>query len=377
MRVRMSWLVFVGVFGLTVFPWPALAAVADSWKADWEQTLAAARKEGELSLWGDMEITHPEVVAAFSKAYPFIKVITVTGKVVELMPRIIAERRAEKYLTDIYSGGLGGRAFLDFHRAKMLDPIKPILILPDVVDESKWLGGKHHYADAEGQYIFMYEANPPGTGVSYNTKLVNPRELSSYWDLLAPQWKGKIGSYDPGGPSGSASMITFYYNPQLGASFLRRLLGEMEILVSRDRRQATDWLGSGKVALCIPCRDIESAKKKGLPVDEFERSNFKEAGGDIGTTGNSGLAMINKAPHPNSAKLFINWFLSREGQIVWQKVMNTKVVEASNSTRIDIPKDDVLPEARREEGRNYRVTGFLDPDPVLKVVNELLSEKIK
>ena len=95
-----------------------------------------------MRLWGDQEITHPDIVGAFGKQHPFIKPVTVTGRVGDLMPRIIAERRAGKYLADIYSGGLGGRAFYDFMRAGVLDPIKPALILPEVLDGSKWVNGE-------------------------------------------------------------------------------------------------------------------------------------------------------------------------------------------------------------------------------------------
>ena len=107
------------------------------------------------------------------------------------------------------------------------------------------------------------------------------------------------------------------------------------------------------------------------PVSAKGRERVEKHDG-ISTAGNSGLALINKAPNPNAARVFINWYLSRQGQMVWQEVMNIKVLEPSNSMRIDIPKDSVLPEGRREEGKKYRVTGILDPDPVAKLVNELL-----
>ncbi len=354
-----------------LLPQPVMAA---SGQTAWEKIVAAAKQEGEVILWGDAEITHPDIGAAFAKEYPFIKVVTVGGKIGELMPRIIGERRAGKYLADVYSGGLGGRAFYDFQRAGVLDPIKPVLILPDVVDESKWLSGQHHYADSEGRYVFMFEGNLAGVGLYYNTRLVNPKDFKSYWDLLDPKWKGKIALFERPGV-GSPSFHRFYYNSQLGPDFLRRLLSEMELTVSQARPQATDWLGSGKFPLCIDCADTDRAKKQGVPVDEFDRANLKEAGNEISTAGNSGLALIQKAAHPNAAALFINWYLSRQGQTVWQNVMNTKVVEPSNSMRIDIPKDDLLPEARRDDRQKYRVTGFLDPEPVQQLVNEMRKAK--
>jgi ABC-type Fe3+ transport system substrate-binding protein len=343
-------------------------------KAAWEKTLAGARKEGEVRVWGDMEITHPDIIAAFSKGFPFIKPVLVSGKVGDLMPRIIAERRAGKYLADVYSGGLGGRAFYDFQRAGVLDPLKPALILPDVIDESKWLNSQHHYADAEGRYIFMYEGSVPGLGLYYNSKLVDPKEFHSYWDALNTKWKGKILLFERPG-TGSPNMVRFYYNPQLGPDFVRRLWSEMDLVVSQERRQATDWLGTGKFSLCFDCADTDMARKQGVPVSEFDHANLKEAAGEISTSGNSGLALINKAANPNAAKVLINWFLSRQGQIVWQDVMNKKVVEPSDSMRIDIPKDDVLPPSRRDPGKKYTVVGFQDPEPVTKLINEIRAKK--
>ncbi|MGH7784006.1 MAG: hypothetical protein ACREO5_09245, partial [Candidatus Binatia bacterium] len=77
---------------------------------------------------------------------------------------------------------------------------------------------------------------------------------------------------------------------------------------------------------------------------------------------------------PNAARLFINWFLSRSAQTLWQNVMNTKVQEPSDSMRVDVPKDKVAPPARREEGRRYRITGFLDADPPTKLFRDLLGK---
>ena len=352
----------------------AMAAEKAGWQSEWERTLAGARKEGAVSLWGDMEITHPDIVAAFTKEYPFIKPITVTGRVGDLTMRILSERRAGKYLADLYSGVMGGAAFYEFYGTGVMDPIKPTFILPEVTDESKWLGGKHHYVDPERQNILLYEGNVAGTSIFYNTESVKPTDFSSYWDLLDPKWKGKIAMFERVG-SGFPSMTQIYYNPRLGPDFIKRLLGEMNITVSRDRRQATDWLGTGKVVLCIGCADVERASRDGMPVGELDRKHLKEAGNGIGLNGNSGLALISRAAHPNAARVFTNWFLSRRGQMVWQEVMNAKVGEPSNSMRIDIPKDKVLPAARREDGAKYSVTGFLDPEPPARLIDELLGRK--
>ena len=344
------------------------------WQREWEKVLDGAKKEGEVRLWGEQEITHPDIIAAFNKEFPFIKAITVSGRVGDLMPRIIAERRAGKFLADIYSGGLGGRAFFDFHKAGVLDPLKPVLILPEVVDGSKWLNGEHSYADSEKQFVFMYEGSVAGNGLHYNTAMVDIKEFTSYWDLLAPKWKGKILLFERPGV-GSPSVIRFYYNGQLGPDFVKRLFTEMDATVSQDRRQSSDWLAAGKYPICIDCGDTDRAKQQGLPVDEFPHASLKEASYEVSTSGNSGLALINQAANPNAAKVFINWFLSRAGQTVWQATMNGKVQEPSDSMRMDIAKDRVGVQARREEGKKYRVTGFLDPDPPTKLFKELTSKE--
>ena len=355
----------------------AVASASDlnpSWQRDWEKVLENAKRESEVRLWGEQEITHPDIIAAFNKDFPFIKAVTVSGRVGDLMPRIIAERRAGKFLADVYSGGLGGRSFYDFHKAGVLDPIKSVLLLPEVIDGSKWLNGEQFYADSEKQFVFMYEGSVAGVGLHYNTNLVDLNDFRSYWDLLNPRWKGKILLFERPGV-GSPSVIRLYYNTLLGPDFVRRLFSEMDVTVSQDRRQSSDWLASGKFPICVDCGDTDRARQQGLPVDEFPHINIKEANDEISTSGNSGIALINSAPNPSAARIFINWFLSRAGQTTWQSVMNTKVQEPSDSMRIDIPKDKVGAQARRQEGRKYRVTGFLDPDPPMRLFKELMNKE--
>lgn len=348
----------------------ARADETEGWKARWEKTLEAAKKEGQLALYGGEEITNPDILAAFNKQFAFIKVTTVTGHAGELAQRLLAERRAGKYLADLYAAGPNTPRML--YLGKHLDPIAPTLIVPEVTDSSKWYGGRHWYADPEGQYLFMYEGTTTSTGLSYNTKLVSPDEIGSYWDLLKAKWKGKLLGMDPRGAALPTPVLILYYKPGLGAEFVRRLFAETGITLFRDRRQGTNWLAVGKFPVCLLCRDIDRAKKQGLPIEEIGPGQLKEEG-SIGGGGSSVLILLNRAPHPNAARLFINWYLSREGQMVWQRVMNGKELEPSDSMRIDIPKDDVLPDGRRIEGRKYHVIGFLDPEPVRKLIDEVVK----
>ncbi len=124
---------------------PSAFAQSD-WQKEWEKTLAAARKEGQVTVY---IYRYAAVAQDFKREFPGINVVSVAGRGNELTTRIMSERRAEKYIADVYSGGTGGN-YNVLYKGKALDPIKPLLSLPEVVDESKWYGKEHRYADSEG-----------------------------------------------------------------------------------------------------------------------------------------------------------------------------------------------------------------------------------
>lgn len=321
------------------------SAAEPDWKREWERTLAAAKKEGQVNIY---IYRYERLLQDFKKEYPGINVVSVTGRGTELTARLMAERRAGKYIADVYSGGTNGN-YNTLYKGKVLDPVKPALILPEVVDLSKWYGKEHRYADPEGQYIFAYLANPSGAQLAFNSNLVNPKEFKSYWDATNPKWKGKIVSLDPRDTGLGATMQFFYYNPEIGPEFMKKFFGAMDIQYAKNFRQMTDWLAQGRYAICMGCKDSLRAKGQGLPVDDFDTNKWKE--GSSFSSGGGSLSMPNQAPHPNAAKVFINWFLSRKGQIALQKLGDPD--DPPNSRRIDIPKDDVPMEARLQPGVKY------------------------
>jgi hypothetical protein len=84
--------------------------------------------------------------------------------------------------------------------------------------------------------------------------------------------------------------------------------------------------------------DLDKMQIQGLPVDWFDPDHLKE--GAYITGGSGGVALFNRPPHPNATKVAINWLLSREGQIAYQRLF-TNGEEGPDSLRIDIPKDKV------------------------------------
>jgi iron(III) transport system substrate-binding protein len=360
----------IGCLALARLVTGADAAQPDTtWQTEWQKTVDAAKKEGQVTIYIS---GYEAILPDFEKEYPEIRVNAVTGRGNQLGPRLLAERRAEKYLADVASSGANPN-YQQFYLAKALDPIRPALILPEVTDPSKWYLNKHQYSDPEGQYVFNYVGSATYGSVSYNTKLVDAREFRSYWDLLNAKWKGKITARDirEAGP-GAGNTRFFYYQPELGSAFIKKLFGEMDVTLFRDFRQGPDWLAAGKFAICFFC-DVDVLKRQGLPVETFGPKAFKEGGGLVQQFGT--VALVNRAPHPNAAKVFINWLLSRNGQISLQK--RTAGAESpADSLRVDIPKEGVPYDQRRLDGIKYLDTGkpeWIEMKPVLDAVNGALK----
>lgn len=367
-----------GMHGVLILPWALLLAATmiappargaefrPSRQAEWEKTVEAARREGQVNVY-KFGVFAP--LDLFQKAYPEIRLVAFMGRGGHVEQRVFAERRAGKNLADVVIHGVTPN-YTEFYRAKILDPIKPALILPEVLDESRWWEGQHHYSDAERQYVFVFVGSPQQGSFHYNTRVVDPKEFRSFWDFLVPKWKGKIVARDirSAGGHGTGGMIFLYHNPEVGPEYIRRLFAEMDITLFRDVRQGTDWLAQGKFPICLGCADIDEAKAKGLPVDSF---GFMKEGAGLAPRAGS-LVLLKKAPHPNAAKVFINWLLSREGQIAVQKAST-----GDNSFREDISKEDVAPIVRRVKGIKYLNLSraeVLNMEPIFQTVTEGLRQ---
>jgi ABC-type Fe3+ transport system substrate-binding protein len=354
----------------------ALAAeVRPPWQQEWDKTVKAAEQEGQVVLYSLSEIGDAIANSGFQKKFPKIKISVVTARGGEHVSRIMAERRAGKFLADI--SNLGNTSPYTLYQSKSLDPIASAFILPEVKDESKWWEGRQQFIDPERKFILVYVGAPLFL-VGFNTKLVDPSAFRSYWDLLDPKWKGKIVAFDPKAGGFAATRDRFFYhNPELGPKFLRRLFGEMALTLYARFPQGEDWLAAGRYSLCL-CRhqSISEAKAQGLPVDLIDPSSFKEGVG-VETRAKT-LVLMNQAPHPNAAKVFLNWFLSREGQSDFQKT-SAKFIDAGaeGSLRMDISKEEIPLRNRLIPGVKYVPQWnpeYFDMKPIAKLISDAQSE---
>lgn len=327
---------------ITLSPLSAAAQTSD-WKKSWDETLAAAREEGKVVVSGPPSQELRRTLPAAFKARYGITVDYLGGRSTELATRLRAERQAGIHSIDLVLAGIQSMA-LTFHREKMLQPLRPALVLPEVVEGSKWKKGKLWFSDPEDHYILRL-ANSVTTMFHINTKEVKPGELRSVKDLLDPKWKGKIALQDPTIPgSGSNQAAHLYF--QHGEDFVKQLYVDQKPVISRDTRQITDGLARGIFAITLGAEDadVEKLRKEGIPLAILENLSdlYPEISASFGQ-----VAMMSNAPHPNAAKVFVNWLASKEGSEVFNRAMGTV------PTRNDIDESFLPPEIIPREGVKY------------------------
>jgi iron(III) transport system substrate-binding protein len=248
-------------------------------------------------------------------------------------------------------------------------PFAPLLIHPEVLDKSAWYLGRHWYADKFSQFTFIYHATKEDQYESwYNTEKLKDADIATLKiqaDFFDPRWKGKIAGQGMGDPSGIRQMIDSYFEPDRGQEWVRTYLLNAGITFSDDRRIIETWLVSGRYplqAVATGTEEYNRLAKKGLPIKQIllpKQLGLIRAGG-------SGccISVFANAPHSNAAKLFVNWFLSKEGQTLTHTLI--PAIDRS-SLRTDIPIGEVVPEQRRAPGKEY---AFPDADPAMGAKQE-------
>ncbi|MDB5729382.1 MAG: hypothetical protein JWQ00_2587 [Noviherbaspirillum sp.] len=301
----------------------------------WEETIAAAKKEGKVVVTGPPDPQVRQMVPAAFKARYGINVEYLGIRTSDIASRLRSERSAGMYTIDVVLGGIQTMA-TGFYREKTLEPLKPLLIMPEVVDASKWKAGKLPFVDPEQQYILrLFSSVTPSFYI--NTDVVKPGEISKASDLLDPKWRGKISAEDAT-LSGSGSAQAARYYLQLGEDFVKKLYIDQKPVISRERRQLTDWLvrGTYPIALNADEDEVERLRQEGMPVAAVYALPDLPGGTN---TGEGQLGVFKNAPNPNAAKLFANWIASKEGLETYARA------RGRSPTRNDTAERSFLPAA--------------------------------
>ncbi len=337
---------------------PALFAQSDSgWQKKWDQTLAQAKKEGKVVVLGPPgDQIREALTRGFANAFPDITIEFSGARGGELATRVKAERDAGIYSVDVLINGTS-TANSYFKPMGALDPIEPALILPEVIDPKNWRDNRLEFSDRSTKFdlVFTTQNNVP---LIYNLAQVKADEVNELKDLLDPKWKGKITVQDPipsGTGNGVFRWVWHVMGPEKAKDFYRKIRAQAAA-VDRDQRRQIEWIAQGKYPLHLgPGTIMQQLEKRGLKFGVVPY--FKDYGAYL-TPGFGSAMFVNRAPHPNAGKLFLNWLLTKEGQTAFSKGMGYV------SRRLDVPTDHVPSYWVPKEGVKYWA-GYYEEDATM------------
>ena len=313
------------------------------WEKEWNKVLAAAKKEGSVVVRASSDPAIRRVLPAKFHARFGIQVEYIAGRGSQVAGRLRVERRAKVYTVDAIMNNVGSMANV-IYQEKMLDPLKPALILPEVVDPSKWKKGKLWFMDPEEKYVLRLFNHVQDSALNINTRYVKAEELKSMKDLLNPKWKGRIAVFDPTGRGRGVSAAARLYL-QFGEEFIKKLYVDQNPVFSRNTRQLTDWLAHGTYPITFgaSAERVRVLQEEGFPVMTISGLH------DLLDTVASGplVGLVNQAPHPNAAQVFVNWIASKEGVEFFARA------KQYGPARNDINESFLRPEVIPRPGMNY------------------------
>jgi iron(III) transport system substrate-binding protein len=337
---------------------------------EWGAVVAAAEKEGQLNIAGPPGDTYrTALIGWFQKKFPKIKVEYNGASGRDQVPRLTRERQSGLFNWDLYIGGptspLGALKPIG-----AFDPLQPEMLLAEALDDGKWYGGfRGGFVDAEEKLYYAFDGTVSDV-VYVNTDLVKPEELKSFKDLIDPKWSGKIVWEDPR-QEGSGLNSALLFQLTFGEAFLRKLFSEQKIVFTRDRRQLTEWVVRGRhpVAVSLPTDQLKIFLEKGVgknvkPIEDPALVNSIIPG--FGAFG-----VLNRRPHPNATKVFVNLLLSKEGQLSW--VTNSG---GRNSRRLDVPLGDpdfaIKPNQKYVQTQSEKMIG--QRQAIIKLAKETIPQ---
>jgi iron(III) transport system substrate-binding protein len=295
----------IGLTALTLIA----AAHATAQGASSDSLLDAAKREGEVVYYASMNLSEANaIVGEFEKRYPFIKVKLQRSGSEKLLSRVLTEFRAKKIFADVIQTVEFSMHL--FNRSGALARYMP---------QSN--GAYPKEFKEEGFWTTVYY-NAYVTG--YNTRLVAARQVpKTYDDLLDPKWKGKL-LMEGTKADWFAGMLQIM-GQERGLKYMRELAKQQPS--PREGHELLAQLvvaGEGAMDINIPAASVERMKERGAPMDWTALGTLPAV--------MVGAGVATGAPHPNAAKLFLDFCLSREGQ----KLMQTP---GRHSARMDFTNE--------------------------------------
>jgi ABC-type Fe3+ transport system substrate-binding protein len=339
---RLSLHLFVAVLAGLIATGGAAQAAPDK-----AALLKGAQAEGVVIVHGPPGRQYEKLLSkGFEESHPGIRVEYSGANNRTAVPKLFREREANLFLWDVWMGG-PATILQQLMPRNVLAPLPPIL-LAENTDDSKWVHGfADGWMDKANQYNYAFDGGLQETAW-VNWDFVSKDEIKSVQDVLKPKFAGKILWDEPRrGGSGNGSSLGLLVN--YGEDFLRKLYAH-NVTVTDNRRQAAEWLVRGRYPIVFGTGldEFTIFKEQGLaknltpiPIPPGEKVQM--------TPGFGSVSLVDRAPHPNAAALYINWLLSQDGQTKWTQVPRI-------SRRLDSPCTDLCQDSRatlEKAGPNY------------------------
>jgi iron(III) transport system substrate-binding protein len=294
---------------------------------DWQRVVAAARQEGKLVLSTHAGAGYEKYVEQVKKALPELQVQATTIKASDFIARIVVEQQNGQFLWDVHMGPVSN-VYTVLTPANGVEPIMPFLdaLQGDIKDDSKWAGGFQFFTDPRNPVTFITEFSDVG-GVYVNKEHI-PAGLSGLDDLLDPKYKGKIAVYDPTVSNGGSMSLAGLVGTR-GDDFLKKLIVDNEAKYVATSRQLTEFVAQGRypIGFGADATQLAELQKQGVGTKVERNRGF----GNYSLA--TGVSVLKNPPHPNAAKVYLNWALSKDGQSAWAEYATVD----ANSRRLDVP----------------------------------------
>jgi iron(III) transport system substrate-binding protein len=249
-------------------------------------------------------VTVEAIVAGFTKKYG-VKVDAVRLSSAPVTQRISTEIRTDNVNVDVFTHGDA-----TFVESGAKDGWWAALKTDELPDLAAW---PHDFV--KDSYVNV-SVGPLG-GVAYNTSLVKSDPPCTWDALLDPKWKGQIILTNP---ATTAAYTHFFdvvlHSPGLGEDWLTKFKSQIST-VAESSVPASQMLaaGEGKISVIGLIPPMQPLIDKGAPLAFCALDNPAPAFRTF-------AAVVDKAKHPNAARLFMDYLLSKEGQTIYAKKSN-------------------------------------------------------
>lgn len=270
-----------------------LAPSAGAFAETWDDVVAAAKKEGKLVWYTNQRVQSIEpLLERFREAYPEIETEAVRLSSNAMMERFLTEYSAGRHLADVVTT-FGDDSLIAGLKEGWMEQWSPPELMnfpPEVNRDNK-----------------LFTISTAREVIIWNKTLVSDADAPKEWaDLFDPKWKGKVGINPPWRSIAIQQIIAYWRQLGLGDTAAKLKANEVRF-----------FEGAGGVLQAVIRGDVHVAE-----MTDSTLNPILEDGAPIGfvypasgtTTAPSVCFVAKNAPHPNAAKVFLNWLMTEEGQ---------------------------------------------------------------